>query len=524
MRYRPISLTSAIIGTAQIVQAVRSIFPPEPPPLPEAKPLDPMAGFATAGSLQAYAMRDGAFFLGRVHPDHGANFPVGLLDDRHIFIDAMTRGGKGESILLPNQILWEGPLFAIDPKGEGASITALRRASAAAAAGTGTSVRTFLGQQVAILDPLGIVRGPARAFRTSYNPLADIDMTRGKGVRGMLAAAEAMVQEESGDGAHFAQTARTVIAGLIQAMKLTEQPHRQNLVQFYALIEAGFDPLLNYLRKAGPSAKLAHAAATVMDEVGGDEWGSHRATLSRNLIWLADPDMAAHLAPSAFSLRRAMQEGWSVFVVLPPDDMPDFANWLRLLVRTALAAKIALGPDQHGKQQTLCILDEFATLGHFKLIEKSAGYMAGYGMKLVPAIQNIGQMQQIYARNWETFIGNAAALVAFATNDHTTESYIADRLGRLFISETSASLSTSGGGGGVNLSNSASTARHERPVRFANEVREQAAREQGRAFVIPSSGLPFTVQRVSYLDFPAGLYDSPAFIKDWEAKHWTGEQ
>ena len=33
-----------------------------------------------------------------------------------------------------------------------------------------------------------------------------------------------------------------------------------------------------------------------MDEVGGDEWGSFRSTLSRNLKWLSEPDMQAHLA------------------------------------------------------------------------------------------------------------------------------------------------------------------------------------------------------------------------------------
>lgn len=523
-RQPPFSISGAIITTAQVVQALNTLAPPAPPSLPKPPPVNPMEGLATAAELKAYAMKDGAFFLGRVHQDHGVSFPVGMQDDRHVFTLAQTRAGKGTSFLLPNMILWPGPLFAIDPKGEGASICALRRASAEAAAGTGTSVRAFLGQKVAILDPLGQVRGPARAFRVEYNPLADIDMTRGGGVRAIHAAAGALIESEEGNGAHFSENAATVIAGLIEAMKLTKPENLQTLPQLRSEIVAGVGSLRELLNRpeAQTVAGLASEAASVIEEVGDEEWGSFRTTLSRNLKWLSDPAMQAHLAPSSFSLRQAMQEGWSVFVVLPPEEMPYFKGWLRIIVRTALDAKISMGFDQRGTQ-TLCILDEFATLGHFPLIEQSAGYMAGYGMKLVPVIQNIGQLKKLYPRNWETFTGNAGVFIAFGTNDLETETYIADRLGRIFVTEAASSTSAGSGGGGANFSSSSNLSRHERPVRFPNEIRIQGARETGRAFAILASGRSFTVARTPYTEFPSGLYDSLAFIKQWEAQHWLAK-
>lgn len=123
-----------------------------------------------------------------------------------------------------------------------------------------------------------------------------------------------------------------------------------------------------------------HALSRVLDR----KWGSIRTTLSRSLKWLAQPDMQAHIAASGFSLKRAVQNGWSVFVALPPAEIPAFKSWLRLIVRTAIDAKIAMGLHTGG-HQTLFLLDEFPTLGRFKVIEESAGYMAGYGMKLVPS-------------------------------------------------------------------------------------------------------------------------------------------
>jgi len=288
---------------------------------------------------------------------------------------------------------------------------------------------------------------------------------------------------------------------------------------------AGLAALQTYLEPVNTAAGLAQEALAVSEEVGKDEWGSFRSTLSNNFKWLAEPDMQAHLAPSAFSLRRAMQEGWSIFISLPANKVAENKSWLRLIVRNMLDAKMALGIDQKGPP-TLCILDEFATLGRFKIIEESAGYMAGYGLKLVPIIQNIGQVKELYRSNWETFLGNAGAIIAFSLNDQDSVEYISKRLGRVWTSEASRTLSmghnAQATGHGASWSESYSTARHERPVRFPNDIHAEGARETMRAFVIPASGRGFTIRRTPYTDFPAGMFDSPDFITEWEAKNWEG--
>lgn len=499
-----------------------ALVPAERPEMETPPSPDPMEGLAMGEELLRYALKDGSFFLGRIHEDHGAQFPAGVSDDRHVFIVAGSRSGKGVSFGIPNALLWPGPLFVIDPKGEAASIAALRRASSLSARGTGTSVLSFIGQDVAILDPLGQVRGPARAFRISYNPLADIDLSVGGGVRAIHSAADSLIHTETGVGAHFAETAETVVSGVIEAIKVKEPREKQTLLHMRTLLLQGFEELMLYLCAVDTRAGLAREAASIMGEAGPNEWGSIRTTLSRSLKWLAQPDMQAHLADSSFSLRRAVQEGWSIFVALPPAEIPAFKSWLRLIVRIAIDAKIALGLHSGG-HQTLFLLDEFPTLGRFKVIEESAGYMAGYGMKLVPIIQNIGQVKELYARNWETFLGNAGAIVAFGLNDHETERYVADRLGRAMVSEAAQSFSSGASGQSIGGSASAGAswnmARHERPVRLPNEIHAQGAREQMRAFVIPASGRGFTVRRQSYFDLSKGLFDSPDFIARWESQH-----
>ena len=117
-----------------------------------AKPPDPMDGLADADELEQYRHGRGAFYLGQIHEDHGVDFDAGIHDDRGVFVVAGSGAGKGTSFYIQNCLRWPGPLVCVDPKGEAAMITAVRRGTEKAAHGTGTSVRPpFLGQQVAII-------------------------------------------------------------------------------------------------------------------------------------------------------------------------------------------------------------------------------------------------------------------------------------------------------------------------------------------------------------------------------------
>lgn len=528
----------AVTGAVQLGQLVsqyRQVNKPRPEIEDE---IDPMAGMASADDLARFAYDPNGFYLGHIHEDHGVSFEASIPadDDRHVFIVAGSASGKGLTYGIQNGIRWPGPLLAIDPKGEMAEITGMVRGTRNSARGSDTSVRQgWKNQKVAILDPMGEVRGPAKRHRVRYDPMSDIDMSKPRIARRRIAdLASGMVIPERGDNSHFSESAETLVAGAIEAVK-TLEPAKNHTLPFLrrkilgnvklkkedqptkseeTAIKAGFEALYDYLTQdALPDDGHAAEAASVIGEVlGSDEAGSFRTTISRNLKWLIDLDMQDHLKPSGFSLWRAVQEGWSVFLVLNPDDIGRFRNWLRMNVQMALAAKMRMGTNQNGPQ-TLFFLDEFPVLGRFKEIEEKAGYIRGYGVKLVPIIQNVGQLQNLYEKNWETFLGNAAAVIAWGMNDLETEEYLSKRIGKVMVTETSQSESDGISGMSGSTGRSQSTARHERQIRFSNDVREQGGRETMRAFVIPASGRAFTVRRVPYTALERfKVYDSPEHI------------
>ena len=68
-------------------------------------------------------------------------------------------------------------------------------------------------------------------------------------------------------------------------------------------------------------------------------------------------------------------------------------------------------------------------------------------MSLFPgaAFADLTQLQQHYRERWETFIGNAGCIQAFANKDVTTLEYRSKKLGECQIAQTTHNLSTASG-------------------------------------------------------------------------------
>ncbi|MEM9940722.1 MAG: type IV secretory system conjugative DNA transfer family protein [Planctomycetota bacterium] len=97
---------------------------------------------------------------GRVSRWVEGGVPIGAADDRHHFLLAGSRGGKGRSVLTPNLIMLprETSVLVLDPKGDLAAVTAKYR-------------NLELGQDVAVTDPFDCSGSQTRAYRKSFNPI-----------------------------------------------------------------------------------------------------------------------------------------------------------------------------------------------------------------------------------------------------------------------------------------------------------------------------------------------------------------
>ena len=85
----------------------------------------------------------------------------------------------------------------------------------------------------------------------------------------------------------------------------------------------------------------------------------------------------------------------------------------------------------------LLCLDEFAVLGYMKALEDAVGQIAGFDCKLWPILQDLGQLQALYGKRWETFIENSGVLQFFGNSGMQTLEWVSKRLGTTTIQSTS---------------------------------------------------------------------------------------
>lgn len=356
---------------------------------------------------------------------------IGIGDDRHAATLAGSRGGKGRSIIIPTLLTYEGSTLTIDPKGDVASITARCR-------------EELLGQRVVVLDPYDVARGFAARRRGRFNPLTilSIGSPTIKEDAGLIA--DAIVVAE-GSEPHWDESARNFLEGLIlHVATWPDYAERRTLATVYdlALGRASLDGRrgLDVLRaemdcNLGASGTVRDAATDFFEKSDGER-GSVLSTLRRHLRFLSYAPIREQVSGHDIDLADLKREKVSLFLSLPAMRIGACSRWLRIFVNLALHA------FEHERATpdipVLCCLDEFATLGHMKAIEDAAGQIAGFGVKLWPILQDLGQLEALYKERWQTFLGNAGVLQFFANNDLTTLEWVEKRLGQTSVRVASA--------------------------------------------------------------------------------------
>lgn len=411
-------------------------------------------------AANAYPYEPGAIWLGR-NPVNN-NQSMGYKDDRHVLVCAGTRTGKGRTIIVNNLALWPGSICTIDPKGENATLLANRR-------GQGSEYCDGIGQEVFVFDPFECAQIPAH-MRAYFDPISTLDADDPALPRKVGRVAEAMTIIPEGESAEWAKRGRQMISTIIlhvvtspdfDGVDAKERPYR-SLVTVRRLITAGDTRAYEQLKEMGadsvpPAMELlwdAVAHNPAFDGIISDQGESNyqslkhhreyfesvRKSAAENTDWIDDPQMRECLIGSQNTQNKFTPEtlkssatGQSIFLCLPVDDMPVYGRWQRVMIATVITEmQKTQGQPSIGYPLLMC-MDEFPALGTMDRLEKAAAEIAGAGVKLMTVVQNLPQLQKLYKKGWETFLGNAGLQIYFGMDDNTTRGYLEKALGETEI-------------------------------------------------------------------------------------------
>lgn len=478
-------------------------------PQPAPKPFGD-ARFATRGECEAHGLMTDAptaLPLGQLIEQgqigQKRRDALGYDGERHGLVFGPNGSGKSTRVLATALLNSDASrsFIVIDPKGELAAITAPWRRKCG---------------DVFVINPFGTLTdlpGYEDLQSCGFNPPASIDPATPNFNADSALTSEALITIE-GTQPFFPRSARNLVAALImlEVVEAAAEARAPSMGRVRDLLTnpGGLPATLAKIAASGHRG-MANKAGPLMQEAKSirDVIGEAAAQTE----FLDDPEMVADLAKPGPDFRKIKDRATTVYLILPADMMERHTKWFRLVLSAALRALMT--PRLKGQLPVTIILEEYFLIanGGLKIIESCMAYVRGFGIQLVPVLQDLNQLQDLYPKLWQTFLSNAGVIAHVGPpGDLTTSEWmskragdttdftqnISDNSGQSFNHDQDGNLRSSfNQGGGMSYS--------QTRVPFL-PVHHLLNTQQGRLFLW-KQGLANTVQTYAplYVDSPLGL-------------------
>ena len=327
---------------------------------------------------------------------------------------AGTRAGKGVSVVIPAIIDHDGPVAVLDIKGENFAVTRRYRQS--------------LGRHVAVLNPFSVIE----PMKDRFNPL---DYVRPDHmVRDIEVIAEGLVRPEGGNGSHFAEMAKSMIAAVLEIIVQNHSFEQRNLISAMDLIfSSDFEKALGEWASSPEvfGHRPAAAAATYL-AAGENERGAIKTTIKKAFDWARSDEMRTFLVASTCDLERMFAGKTDLFIVVPLDQVDAQAVFLRLVTNIILGMAVRLEGAKKPKKNVLLVLDEFVRLGRMEKLINIANVAAGCGIEALFITQDKGQIESVYGKgDTASILGSCVTTRIFGLGraEFETANWVANALG-----------------------------------------------------------------------------------------------
>lgn len=376
---------------------------------------------------------------------------------QHVILSAPTRSGKGVGIVIPNLLSWGQSVVVLDIKQENWGLT--------------SKYRQMHGQKCYLFNPLAV---DGRTHR--YNPLGYVRDDENFQVDDVQKIANMLFSNNSGDNAFWEGQARMLFVGIVLFLIETKAKkygvgHKDAVANFgevLALSLEGGDPAdyFNGVIKSDEYHYLSVACVQGLSNYASNESEKTRASIMANFrakfeLWM-NPIVQKATAANDFDLRDIRKEKISIYIGVTPDNLGRVAPLLNLFFQQLIDLNTRELPSQNKSIRYNCLLlmDEFTTIGKMEVLSRGIGYIAGYGLRMMPIIQSPSQIVEVYGKEAaQTFQSNHALSIIYPPK--ATETDIAENISKWLGYETvkGFSISSPSGLSGGNRSKSESDQR-----------------------------------------------------------------
>jgi type IV secretion system protein VirD4 len=373
-------------------------------------------------------------------------FPLYFRGEGHLLTVAPTGAGKGQRLILPVLLDFEGPTVVLDPKGENYEHTAWRR--------------SLYGQV--------FKWAPGVADSDCYNPLERVT-----GWDDARLLAELLVIPQ-GKEPFWDEAARDLLTGLIFYVIRTRPEGQRNMRAVCRLLtpsKADFEAMVEDLQ--GSDDERLKELGNILETQSEALRASISTTLRTQLaIWRSDDvaNVTSSTTPGwtvedilvrdnisvTFAAKTGRAPGWhqredggvtrgsaaTVYLIVPPEKMAAMRSVLRVMLGQHLSEAIRVRkmidavnaeddslPAGYPDWPMMFVFDEMPQLGYMRIIEDAVAISRSYRVRLWLFAQDLAQLEEVYPK-WRSLVANCRGQIFFRPNDTRTAEHVAERLGR----------------------------------------------------------------------------------------------
>jgi len=354
---------------------------------------------------------------------------------QHVLVAAPTRSGKGVSLVIPNLLHWPDSVVVLDIKQENFDLT--------------SRYRQRHGQKVFLFNPLA-----ADKHTHCWNPLAYVSDDPVFRVDHLQRIANMLFESREGTEEIWTATPRTFFIGI--ALYLLETPGKPvTLGQIRREAAADGDGAEYFKRiitqrqnSQQPLSGTCVRSLTQYTSIASEKTrsGVHISFMAALELW-ENPLLDAATSGNDFDLRNLRRERISIYLGVTPDNLTRLGPIIRLFFQQLIDLNTQALPqaDRSLKHQVLLLMDEFTAPGKIPILEKGVAFIAGYGLRLMPIIQSISQLNSVYGKDAaRTLMANHALRIVFAPHAADTEAAreLSEALGYTTVKGVSTSRRT----------------------------------------------------------------------------------
>jgi type IV secretion system protein VirD4 len=378
------------------------------------------ARFASESEIEKEGLfKEGGIILGKLK-----NRYLSFGGNEFVYLAAPTRSGKGVGLIIPNCIEWQNSLIVNDIKGENYQFTSVYR-------------KVHLKQEVFYFNPW-------EENTHRFNPLGYVSKDPNKVVKDLNFIALCLYPEDP-KNPFWSQQASALFTGL--ALLVLETDGIPKTIGEILRQGTGYGKALkDHLEAMLASKEYSSSCKSYLGRFLSNSEDVLKNILSSFFaplqIW-ESPLIDNATSANDFDLAQLRKKKMTIYLHTNAGDVGQVAVILNLLFSVAVRENINVLPEQDTsiKHNCLMILDEFPAIGKMDIIQKSVGYIAGYGMRLFLVCQNYAQLENVYGKEGaKNLYSNTGLRIYYAPDDHAEAKKLSDALGNRTVVVTNESL------------------------------------------------------------------------------------